>query len=132
MSNSDRPASLRLTAACWPVFEFLSNFVRQVKHGIVPVPEQARYEALSALRDAEDLARDDPATEKLWHDKAKAMMVYLLDYLGLSKFPAIWNQRSLPTFIILITFLAEVKHMTTVTSTGYNRFVLQLHMQFTI
>jgi len=80
MSNPDRPTSLRLTAACWPVFEFLTNFVRQVKHGIVPVPEQARYEALSALRDAEDLARDDPATEKLWHDKAKAMMVYLLDY----------------------------------------------------
>lgn len=83
MSDISERSSLRLTAACWPVFEFLTNFVRQVKHGTVPAPEQVRYEALSALRDAEDLARDDPAVERLWaapERGAKAMMVYLLDY----------------------------------------------------
>jgi type IV/VI secretion system ImpK/VasF family protein len=69
-----------LTAACWPVFEFVTNFVRQVKYGSTPQPEQVRFEALAALRDAEDLARDDPATERLWLDRAKAMLVYLLDY----------------------------------------------------
>ena len=73
-------STLRLTSACWPVFEFLTNFVRQVKHGAVPAPDQVRYEALSALRDAEDLARNDPATERLWDERVKAMMVYLLDY----------------------------------------------------
>jgi type VI protein secretion system component VasF len=73
-------SSLRLTAACWPVLEFLTNFVRQVKHGVVPAADQVRYEALSALRDAEDLARDDPTTERLWDERVKAMMVYLLDY----------------------------------------------------
>lgn len=72
--------SLRLTAACWPVFEFLTNFVRQVKYGSTPQPEQVRYEAIAALRDAEDLARDDPATERLWEDRVKAMLVYLIDY----------------------------------------------------
>ena len=80
MSETSERASLRLTAACWPVFEFLTNFTRQVKHGTVPEPEQVHYEALSALRDAEDLARDDPATERLWNDRVKAMTVYLLDY----------------------------------------------------
>ena len=80
MSDISERSSLCLTAACWPVFEFLTNFVRQVKHGTVREAEQVRYEALSALRDAEDSARDDPATEKLWHERVKAMMVYLLDY----------------------------------------------------
>jgi type IV/VI secretion system ImpK/VasF family protein len=73
--------SLRLTTACWPVFEFLTNFQRQVKHGTVPAPEQIRYEALSAFRDAADLARNDPVTERCWEDRVKAMMVYLIDYL---------------------------------------------------
>ena len=72
--------SLRLTESCWPVFEFLVNFNRQVKHGSVPDPDQVRYEALSALRDAEDLARNDPVTERGWDDRIKAAMVYLLDY----------------------------------------------------
>ncbi|MHC4062967.1 MAG: DotU family type IV/VI secretion system protein [Planctomycetota bacterium] len=80
MTELSERSSLRLTAACWPVFEFLTNLVRQVKHGMVGAPDQVHYEALSALRDAEDLARDDPATERLWNDRAKAMMVYLLDY----------------------------------------------------
>ncbi|MCK4658661.1 MAG: DotU family type IV/VI secretion system protein [Phycisphaerae bacterium] len=80
MNDSSEPSSLKLTASCWPVFEFLTNFVRQVKHGTLPSPEQARYEALTALRDAEDLTREDPAAEKLWHERVKAMMVYLLDY----------------------------------------------------
>lgn len=75
----DRPA-LKLTAACWPVFEFLTNFVRQVQHSAVPAPDQVRYEALSALRDAEDLARNEPASERAWQDRIKAMVVYLLDY----------------------------------------------------
>lgn len=70
----------RLTETCWPVFEFVINFHRQVKHGAVPPPEQVRYEALAALRDAEDLAGDDPITERAWQDRVKAMMVYLVDY----------------------------------------------------
>ncbi len=78
-NNDDRP-SLHLTTACWPVLEFATNFGRQVKYGSAPAPEQVRYEALSALRDAEDLARDDPAVERLWNDRVKAMMVYLIDY----------------------------------------------------
>ncbi len=80
MSDIGERLSLRMTAACWPVFEFVTNFVRQIKHGTTPAPDQVRYEALSALRDAEDLARDDPATERLWGDRVKAMMVYLIDY----------------------------------------------------
>ncbi|MCP4248305.1 MAG: DotU family type IV/VI secretion system protein [bacterium] len=80
MSDHIERSSLKLTAACWPVFEFLTNFVRQVKHGAAPAPDQVRYEALSALRDAEDLARGDPTTERQWDDRVKAMMVYLLDY----------------------------------------------------
>lgn len=80
MTEQTERASLHLTAACWPVFEFLTNFVRQVKHGNVPPPDQVRYEALSALRDAEDLARNDPVSERIWEDRTKAMLVYLLDY----------------------------------------------------
>jgi type IV/VI secretion system ImpK/VasF family protein len=78
--TTDRSPSVLMTEMCWPVFEFLTNFIRQVKHGIVPPPEQVRFEALSALRDAEELARDDPVAERGWHDRVKAMMVYLLDY----------------------------------------------------
>lgn len=80
ITDDDSGPRLQLTAACWPVFEFVTNFTRQVKYGSTPPPEQVRYEALSALRDAEDLARDDPATERLWEDRVKAMLVYLLDY----------------------------------------------------
>ncbi|NLX23169.1 MAG: DotU family type IV/VI secretion system protein [Phycisphaerae bacterium] len=69
-----------LTEVCWPVFEFVTNFARQVKYGMVPAPEQVRYDGLSALRDADELAREDPVTERLWHDWVKAMMVYLVDY----------------------------------------------------
>ncbi len=79
-STAIESTSLRLTAACWPVFEFLADFARRVKHGAVAQPEQVRYEALAALRDAEELARDDPAVERLWNDRAKPMMVYLMDY----------------------------------------------------
>lgn len=71
---------IRMTEACWPVFEFLINFGRQLKYGAVAAPDNVRYDALTALRDAEDLARNDPATERLWNDKVKAMMVYLIDY----------------------------------------------------
>ena len=80
MTERTSPISLKLTSACWPVFEFLTNFVRQVKHGSAPAPDQLRYEALSALRDAEDLARNDPVSERAWEDRIKGMLVYLLDY----------------------------------------------------
>lgn len=70
----------RLTEAAWPVFEFLINFGRQVKYGNVPAPEQVRYEALSSVRDGEDIARDEPVTERCWNDRIKAMLVYLIDY----------------------------------------------------
>jgi type VI protein secretion system component VasF len=80
MTEQTAYSALRLTEACWPVCEFLVNFARQVKHGNVPEPDQVRYEALSALRDAEDLARNDPVTERAWDDRIKAAMVYLLDY----------------------------------------------------
>ncbi len=70
----------KLTESAWPVIEFLINFQRQVKHGNAPLPEQVRFEALSAFRDAEDIAREDPVTERCWNDRIKAMLVYLLDY----------------------------------------------------
>ena len=80
MTDTLEQTPLYLVEACWPVFEFVTNFVRQVKHGVVPAPEQVRYEALSALRDAEDLARNDPISERGWHDRIKALLVYLVDY----------------------------------------------------
>ncbi len=80
MSDMDEQASLHLTSACWPVFEFLTNFVRRIKHGSVEAPDQVRYEALAALRDAEDLSRQEPVSERAWNDRIKAVMVYLLDY----------------------------------------------------
>lgn len=80
MNTTDEQLSLLSTEACWPVFEFVTNFVRQVKYGTIPPPDQVRYEALSALRDSEDLARNDPLTERAWHEQIKAIMVYLLDY----------------------------------------------------
>jgi len=72
--------TLRLTAACWPVFEFLTNFARQVKYGSAPEPQQVRSEALAALRDADDLARNDPVAERAWEDRVRAMLVYAVDY----------------------------------------------------
>ena len=80
MTDTSEKRSLHLVEACWPVFEFITNFVRQVKHAAAPAPEQVRYEALSALRDAEDLARNDPVGERGWHDRIKAVLVYLIDY----------------------------------------------------
>ncbi len=80
MTETAERTSLFLTEACWPIFEFVTNFIRQVKYGSVPPPDQVRYEALSALRDGEDLARNDPVCERVWQDKIKAVMVYLIDY----------------------------------------------------
>ena len=80
MTDPANATSLHLTTACWPVFQFLTNFVRQVKHGSVPLPDQVRYEALSALRDAEDLSRNEPPSERAFADRIKAMLVYLVDY----------------------------------------------------
>ncbi len=79
MENSSTK-KLHLIEACWPVFEFVTNFVRAGKHGTTPAAEDVRHEALTALRDAEDIARDDPITERAWHDRIKGIMVYLLDY----------------------------------------------------
>lgn len=78
--RSEQAGSVHLTEVCWPVFNFLTNFVRQIKHGTAPSPEQIRYEAINALRDAEELAGDDPVTERIWADRIKAVMVYLIDY----------------------------------------------------
>ena len=82
--------SIGLTANCWPVFEFMTNFTRQVHNGNVPPPDQVRYEALAALRDAEDLARNDPTTERLWDEHVKAMVVYAIDYKMLN---STWDGR---------------------------------------
>ncbi len=76
----DNVPTVRLTEVCWPVFDFLINFARQIKYNAAPPPDQVRFEALSAVRDAEDLARRDPISERLWEDRVKAMMVYLIDY----------------------------------------------------
>ena len=62
------------------MFEFVTNFTRQVKGGTASPPDQVRYDALSALREAEELARNDAVTERCWNDRVKAMMVYLIDY----------------------------------------------------
>ena len=79
-AEAQETPTLRLTEACWPVFDFLINFGRHAKFGTVPAPDQVRFEALAALRDAEDLARRDSASERIWEDRVKAMMVYLIDY----------------------------------------------------
>jgi type IV/VI secretion system ImpK/VasF family protein len=78
--TQDQSSSIRLTEVCWPVFEFVTNFTRQVKSGTLPPPDQVRYEALSALREAEELACNEPVAERAWNDRVKAMMVYLIDY----------------------------------------------------
>ncbi|MBI4717307.1 MAG: DotU family type IV/VI secretion system protein [Planctomycetes bacterium] len=80
MSPATERPTLALTEACWPVFEFLTHFARQVHYHTVGPPEQVRYEALNALRDAEELARNDPATERLWDARVKPMLVYAIDY----------------------------------------------------
>lgn len=80
MTRDDEQPRVRLTEVCWPVFDFLINFVRLLKHGAPPPPDQVRYEALTALRDAEERALDDAAAERLWHDRVKPMLVYLIDY----------------------------------------------------
>ena len=79
-SEAQEAGALRLTEVCWPVFDFLINFGRHAKFGTVPAPDQVRFEALAALRDAEDIARRDPVSERIWEDRLKAMMVYLIDY----------------------------------------------------
>jgi len=76
----ERPVSIRLSEICWPVFQFVTHFVRQLKHGATPDPNQVRFEALAALRDAEDASREDPVTDRAWNDRVKAMMIYFVDY----------------------------------------------------
>lgn len=80
MTTDEGKRPLHLTEACWPVLEFVTNFSRQVKGSAVPAPTQVRYEALSAIRDAEELVRDDPVSERAWHDRIKGVMVYFIDY----------------------------------------------------
>ena len=78
--TQDQAPTIRFTDVCWPVLEFVTNFVRQVKYGTVSSPEQVRYEALSALRKSEELACEEPVTERAWNDHIKPIMVYLIDY----------------------------------------------------
>ncbi|MBN2447777.1 MAG: hypothetical protein JXO22_13685, partial [Phycisphaerae bacterium] len=80
MTDANHVPDLRLTGVCWPVLDFVINFTRQVRAQAAPAPDQVRYEAISALRDAEDIARGEATTERLWEDRVKAMMVYLIDY----------------------------------------------------
>ena len=80
MTDPSEKRSLRLTTACWPVFEFLTNFIRQVKHDVTPSPEEVRYEALAALRDAQERVHDDVASARAWEERIQAMLVYLIDY----------------------------------------------------
>ena len=80
MTTAEAKKTLHLTEACWPVLEFVTNFTRQIKFSAVPAPTQVRYEALSAIRDAEDLVREDPVSERAWHDRIKGAMVYFIDY----------------------------------------------------
>ncbi len=73
---------LLLTRACWPVFQFLGDFDRQLKSGrpAPPNDRQTWANALSALLRADEEARADRTAEKYWDDYVKAMMVYLIDY----------------------------------------------------
>jgi len=80
MTEREEQVPVRLTEVCWPVFDCLLNLGRQAKYGTLPPPDQVRYQVLTALRDAEDLARRDPVSERIWDDRLKAMMVYLIDY----------------------------------------------------
>ena len=80
MTEREEQPPLNLTETCWPVFDCLINLARQAKFGKLPAPDQVRFQVLSALRDAEDLARRDSVSERLWDDRLKAMMVYLIDY----------------------------------------------------
>ncbi len=90
MTPREEPVPLRLTEVCWPVFDGLINLARQVKRGAPPPPDQVRFELLTALRDAEDIARRDPTAERLWSDRVKPMMVYLIDYKMLN---TVWAGR---------------------------------------
>jgi type IV/VI secretion system ImpK/VasF family protein len=80
MTEHDEQAPVRLTEVCWPVIDCLLNLTRQAKYGALPPPDQVRYQVLTALRDAEDLAHRDPVSERIWGDRLKAMMAYLIDY----------------------------------------------------
>jgi type IV/VI secretion system ImpK/VasF family protein len=75
------PLTFRLTEVCWPVFQFLTDFGRRVQHGMPQDFKQVRFDAVTALRDAEEIAAGDPSSEKLWRQRVKTMMVYLLDYV---------------------------------------------------
>lgn len=77
----DESSSYRLTQACWPVFEFVIHFKRKLKYGGLADGDQVKFEARQAFRTAEEIARDEPAVERLWHEKAKAMMTYFVDYM---------------------------------------------------
>jgi type VI protein secretion system component VasF len=80
MTEREEQTYLRLTEVCWPVLDYLINFTRRAKNHATPPPDQVRHELRSALLDAEDLARREAASERVWDDRLKAMMVYLIDY----------------------------------------------------
>lgn len=80
MDEQATAAQPRLSEICWPVFDVLIGFDRQVRSGEAPDAEQVRYELVHALGDAEDLARRDPTADRLWERRVKQMLVYLIDY----------------------------------------------------
>lgn len=80
VNDEDRSFTVKMTAVCWPIFEATTHFDRQAKYHTIPTPEEVRHEMLSAFRDAEELARDDPATARAWDEWVRAMMVYFIDY----------------------------------------------------
>jgi len=77
----EESSSYQLTQACWPIFEFVIHFKRKLRYGGLADGDQVKFEARQAFRTAEEIARDDPAVERLWHEKAKAMMTYFVDYM---------------------------------------------------
>jgi type VI protein secretion system component VasF len=80
ISTTEEAAAPTLTEVCWPVLDCVIGFTRQVKYRDAPPPEQMRDAVFAALRNAEDLSRGDPATERAWDDHVKRMLVYFIDY----------------------------------------------------
>lgn len=80
MSDQANTVRLRLSEVCWPVFDYLITFLREVRHGATLPQEAVRDQALLALHDAAELAGQDSIANRLWETRIKPMLVYLLDY----------------------------------------------------
>lgn len=72
-------SELLLTQACWPVLATTINVARQVRAGHEPRPESVRAQILASFRDAEDLVRNEPAVERAWLERTRAMLMYFVD-----------------------------------------------------